>query len=195
MTDPISAPRSHNLGDAMERLTHRWGWMLCLGVVWVLLGVIALTLVVSATIASVLVIGVFMAIAGGMEIIVGFDSKTWGRFFLWIAAGLLYVVAGAIAIAQPLLAATVFTLLLGVGLLATGVLRLWVAMHMPAGRKSLPIFSGLVTLLLGVVIVVGWPVNSMFILGLLLGIDLIFYGTNWIAFALALRGLERRRNS
>jgi uncharacterized membrane protein HdeD (DUF308 family) len=59
----------------------------------------------------------------------------------------------------------------------------------------LPILASLVTVVLGIIIVLGWPANSMFVLGLLLGIDLIFYGTNWIAFALALRALEHRRGA
>jgi uncharacterized membrane protein HdeD (DUF308 family) len=190
MTDAF---RPHSLGEAMHGLGRLWAVMLALGALFAFLGFVALILVVSATIASVVLIGIFMAIAGGMEIVIGFNSKTWGRFFLWVAAGLLYLIAGAIAIAQPLMAATVFTLLLGILLLATGAVRLWVAAHLPAGRRGLPIVSGLVTLALGVVIVLGWPANSVFVLGLLLGIDLIIYGTNWIAFALALRALEHRR--
>ena len=182
--------RPHSLGHAMERLSRRWGWMAALGVLFVALGVLALGLVVSATVASVFIIGVFMAIAGGMEIVIGFDSRTWTRFFLWVLAGLFYVVAGAIAIAQPLLAAAVFTFMLGIGLLATGLLRAWAASHMPPGRKGLAFFSSAVTILLGVVIIIGWPANSVFVLGMLLGIDLIFYGTSWIAFALTLRRHE-----
>lgn len=184
--------RPHSLEWAMERISHRWGLMTGLGVLFVLLGLAALTLVVSATIASVFIIGVFMVIAGGLEIIVGFDSRTWSRFFLWMAAGLLYVVAGAIALAQPLMAALIFTLMLGAGLLATGLVRIWLATHLPPGRKGLAILSGAVTLLLGVVIVFGWPGNSVFILGLLLGLDLLFYGASWIAIGLSLRQVARR---
>ena len=186
MTNGFST-RPHNLGAAMAELRRRWGWMAALGVLLVALGLLALALVASATIASVFVIGIFMAIGGGLEIIVGFDSRTWARFFLWVLAGLLYVIAGAIAIAQPLFAAAIFTFILGIGLLATGVLRLWAATHMPPGRKAVALFSSLVTLLLGAVVIAGWPGNSVFILGMLLGIDLIFYGANWLALAFALR--------
>jgi uncharacterized membrane protein HdeD (DUF308 family) len=115
-------------------------------------------------------------------------DRTWSRFLLWVAAGLLYLVAGAIAIAQPLFAAVVFTLVLGAGLLATGIVRLWLAWHMPAGQpKGLVVFSGVVTTLLGMVVTLGWPGDSLFILGMLLGIDLIFYGAGWIGFGLLLR--------
>ena len=178
----------HSLGYAIERLSHRWGWFVAFGVLIALLGALAIALVVSATIASVFLVGIFMIFAGAVEIFVGLRSRTWSRFFLWVAAGLLYLVAGAIAIAQPLFAAVVFTLLLGAGLLATGIVRLWLAWHLPAGQpKGLVVFSGVVTTLLGLVITLGWPGDSLFILGMLLGIDLIFYGAGWIGFGLLLR--------
>lgn len=180
---------SHSLGSAIERLSHRWFWFVAFGVLIALLGALAIALVVSATIASVFLIGIFIVFAGAVEIFVGFGSRTWSRFFLWVAAGLLYLVAGAIAIAQPFFAAVIFTLLLGAGLLATGVVRLWLAWHLPAGQpKGLVVFSGAVTACLGLVITLGWPGDSLFILGMLLGIDLIFYGAGWIGFGFLLRG-------
>ena len=60
-----------------------------------------------ATITTVYIIAAFMILTGGSEIVVGVGAKTWGRFFLWIAAGLFYVVAGAFALAQPLHAAII----------------------------------------------------------------------------------------
>lgn len=179
---------AHSLGFAMARLSHRWGWVAAFGGLITLLGVLAIALVVSATIASVFLVGIFMIFAGAMEIFVGFNSRSWSRFLLWILAGLLYLVAGSVAIAQPLFAAVIFTIFLGAGLLATGLVRLWLAWHMPPSQqKSLVLFSGAVTTFLGLVIILGWPGNSLFILGMLLGIDLIFYGVGWIGFALLLR--------
>jgi uncharacterized membrane protein HdeD (DUF308 family) len=49
------------------------------------------------------------------------------------------------------------------------------------------VFSGLITLLVGLVIVARWPVNSLYILGLFLAIDLIFSGAGWISIGLGLK--------
>lgn len=187
MTFQSTAPSHRALGDAMHRLGHRWGWVVAFGVLSVVLGLAALELTVTATIASVFVIGIFMIVAGGSEIVLGFGSRSWGRFFLWIVAGLLYVVAGAIALAQPVIAAAFFTLMLGAGFLATGIMRLWLAFEMPSGTRGWAMLSGVVTALLGVLILAGWPGNSLYLLGLLLGIDLVFYGVGWIGFGLTLR--------
>jgi uncharacterized membrane protein HdeD (DUF308 family) len=180
-------PGPHSLGGMTERLRHRWGWFVGFGALAAILGLAALVLVVSATIASVLTIAIFMIITGGTEIVMGFGSKTWGRFFLFILLGLLYIVAGAFALAQPLLAAAVLTLMLGWALVATGAVRIWLGTHLPPGSKSMMILAGIATLLFGLVIVLGWPGNSFFVLGIILGLDLLFYGVSMIAFGMRLK--------
>jgi uncharacterized membrane protein HdeD (DUF308 family) len=180
-------PGPHSLGGMSERLRHRWGWFVGFGVLAAVLGLAALVLDVSATIASVLTIGIFMVITGGSEIIMGVGSKTWGRFFLFILLGVLYIVAGAFAIAQPIPAAVVLTLMLGWALVATGAVRIWLGTHLPPGSKSMMILAGIATLLFGLVIVLGWPGNSFFVLGIILGLDLLFYGASMIAFGMRLK--------
>ncbi len=183
---PMLGP-GHGLGSAMMHLRHRWGWFVALGAIAALLGIAALILVVSATLATVFVIALFMIVTGGGEIAMGLGAKTWGRFFLWIVAGLFYVVAGALALAQPLDAAVVLTLMLGLSLIVTGIVRVYIGTHMASHARTMVIFGGAVTLLVGGLVVVGWPNNSVVILGTLLGVDLLFTGLTWIGLGLRLR--------
>jgi len=175
------------LGTAIERLRHRWGWFIGFGALVALMGLLALYLVVSATIASVFTIAIFMIIAGGTEIAMGLTGQTWSRFFLLIIAGLLYVVGGAFALAQPFLAAAVFTLILGIALVVTGCMRIYIGTHLGKPTRTMVILAGIVTAFVGLLIVLGWPTNSFFILGILLGLDLLFWGSSWIGFGLRLR--------
>lgn len=182
-----AAQRSHSIGAAIERLRARRGLIIGFGALAALLGLVALVLVETATIASVLVIGIFMAAAGILEIVVGLRTRTWGRMLLWEAAGLLYLVAGLFAVALPQLASLVLTLMLGAGLLATGIVRVIVGVRMAGSRtRGGLIAAGLVTALLGLLIVIGWPGNSVLVLGTILGIDLLVYGLTWIAFGIRL---------
>src|ERR1700761_2861605 len=89
------------------------GWIVALGVVYVLAGLVALGSVVFATVVTVFVVGVMMLIAGVAEVINSFQIKTWGKFLLWLVLGLLYILAGFITFENPLLAAAVLTLFLG----------------------------------------------------------------------------------
>jgi len=164
------------------------GWIVALGVVYVIAGVIALGSVVFATVVSVFIVGVMMLIAGVAEVFNAFQIKTWGKFFLWLLLGALYIVAGFVTFENPLLAAAVLTLVLGFSLLASGVMRIVLAFSM---KEEMPwiwvAVSGVITLLLGLIILAHWPVSSLYILGLFLGIDLVIAGVGWIGIGLGLK--------
>jgi uncharacterized membrane protein HdeD (DUF308 family) len=103
----------------------------------------------------------------------------------WIVAlGIVYLIAGLIALGS------VVTLLLGVSLIASGIMRIALAFNMKEGTPWIwVVLSGGITLLLGLIILAHWPVSSLYILGLFLGIDLVFAGAGWIAVGF---GLGRR---
>ena len=144
-----------------------------------------------ATVATVFLVGVMMLIAGAAEVINAFQIKTWGKFLLWILLGALYIVAGFVTFENPLLAAATLTLLLGIALLASGIARIALAFSMKAATPWIwVLLSGVVTLLLGVVILAHWPVSGLYILGLFLGIDLVLAGASWIGIGLGLSRLS-----
>jgi uncharacterized membrane protein HdeD (DUF308 family) len=166
------------------------GWIVALGVVYVIAGIVALGSVMFATVVTVFVVGIMMLIAGAAEVINAFQIKTWGKFLLWLLLGVLYIVAGFVTFENPLLAAAILTLFLGVSLIASGIMRIVLGFSMRQGTPWLwVVLSGVITLLLGLIIVAHWPVSGLYILGLFLGIDLIFAGASWIGVGLGLRRL------
>jgi uncharacterized membrane protein HdeD (DUF308 family) len=172
----------------IEPLRAKSGWIIALGVIFVIAGIIALGSVVMATVASVFVVGVMMLIAGVAEVINAFQVKSWGRFLFWLLLGILYIVAGFVTFENPLLAAAVLTLILGASLIASGIMRIILAFSMREGTPWIWIvISGAITLLLGIVILSHWPTSSLYVLGLFLGIDLICAGAGWIGLGLGLR--------
>src|SRR5437762_13456953 len=98
-----AAPRSNGDLD-LAPLRAKWGWILALGIVYLVVGIIALGNVLMATAASVLVVGVMMVIAGAAEVINAFQIKTWGKFLILVLLGMLYVIGGVVAVQNPLLA-------------------------------------------------------------------------------------------
>jgi uncharacterized membrane protein HdeD (DUF308 family) len=188
MTNASDALRNPQASSDMAPLRAKWGWIVALGVVYVIVGFIALGSVALATVASVLVVGVMMIIAGVTEVISAFQIKSWGRFLLWVLLGLLYIVAGFVTFENPLLAAVVLTLILGASLVASGIVRIILAFSMKRETPwTLVLLSAVITLLLGLLILAHWPVSSLYILGLFLGIDLIMAGAGWIGVGLGLR--------
>ena len=190
MTDATSTSPT-SLGAGIHALKAKWGWVVALGLFLMLCGVIAIgsmATMYTATVVSVWVVGIMMVIAGAGEVAHGFAVKTWGKSLLWVALGIFYALAGVFAIMNPLWAASVFTLLLAWGLIVSGVMRIWLAFHLKGGAPwGWVAFSGLITLFLGAMILLQWPAASVWVLGMFLGIDMLFAGSSWLAMGLALR--------
>ncbi len=85
------------------------------------------------------------------------------------------------------------TLILGASLVASGIMRIILAFSMKRETPWIWVaLSGVITVLLGALILARWPVSSLYILGLFLGIDLIMAGAGWIGIGLGLhRGAPR----
>jgi uncharacterized membrane protein HdeD (DUF308 family) len=132
--------------------------------------------------------GVVFLVAGVAEIGVGAHAKSWARFFLWIVGGALYLIVGIICIINPIFASLALTLALGAGLIAAGAVRAYLAFHLPPGAaRAMVLLAAAVTFLLGLVIVAHWPSDAVYVLGILLGVDLLFHGVGWASFGFSLR--------
>ena len=187
MTSAPDTQKPHSTASELEPLRTKWGWIVALGVIYVIVGLIALGSVVMATAASVFIVGIMMVIAGVAEVINVFQIKTWGKFLFWLFLGGLYILAGFATFQNPLLAAGLLTLLLGASLVVSGIVRIILAFSMKEGAPWIwVIVSGVVTLVLGLMILARWPVSSLYALGLFLGIDLVIAGASWISIGLGL---------
>src|SRR5215468_4846175 len=187
MSHTIATP-SFEPASRLEPLRSKWGWIVALGIVYMVAGLIALGSVVTATVVSVFIVGIMMLIAGIAEVINAFQIRTWGRFLLWLLLGVLYIVAGFLTFENPLLAAALLTLLLGAALVASGIMRVWLAFGMKEAAPWIWVaLSGVITFLLGLVILAHWPVASLYVLGIFLGIDLVVAGAGWIGAGLGLK--------
>lgn len=181
---------------AMEQLRHdfsvlrgNWLWFVLLGVGISVLGFIALGSVVVASLATAMVIGVLLMIGGFAEAIGAFWSRAWSGFLMHMLCGVLSIVVGLMFLRAPVDALIVMTLLLACLLMASGFFRIIAALTYRFAGWGWPLAGGVVDLLLGVMILFGLPESAFWVIGLYVGISLLFRGANWIAIGLALRSL------
>jgi len=195
MNEPQKNPADwpgNTIADALVELQARWGWFVGLGIVLLVLGVFALGHVFAATLASVIFIGVLMAIAGVGQLLHAWRIKQIHGFLFWSISGLLYLLAGLFATFYPVQGATMLTLLFGSILIAVGALRTWLWFNNRGQRGWGWLgISGVLTLLVGMLIAMNWPGNSVWVLGLLLALDLLFQGWSALLLGLVLRQARR----
>lgn len=173
--------------DALER---SWGWLLGLGLLFVILGSLGLWMVVGLTLVSVLFIGVLLLIAGVTQLIDVFGSKKWQwkGMTLHAVIAVLYLVCGGIFIYDPFLASTFITALIAWVLIVIGVVRISMGFALRAsGGWGWLVLGGITAIILGVLILLQWPYSGLWVLGLFIAIELIMTGWSYIFIAFAIK--------
>lgn len=151
-----------------------------LGVIFILAGIFVLGNVVAATVISAIVFGFALIVAGGFEIFHSFWAPRWGGLFFRLLVGLLYVIAGAILVADPLTASVVMTLVFAGVLIASGIVRFALAFKYWQRAGWLLLSSGIIGVLAGLIVLAKWPISGLWVFGLVVGVDLLVHGVWWV---------------
>lgn len=168
----------------IDKLRRNWGWALLLGIIFILLGITAISTSVLTTVVSMFFLGAILLTGGIVQIIYAFWVRKWSGFFLSLLAGILYGVCGAFLLAHPLAGALSLTLLLAAFYVAGGIFRIVTSLTTRFEHWGWALFSGIVKLALGLLIWAGWPATGLWVFGLFIGIDLLFFGWFWVLLAL-----------
>ncbi len=173
--------------SGIEGLRRNWGWVLALGVALIVLGIVALGAAVLTTVASVIFFGWLLIAAGVLETLEGFWQRAWSGFFLDLLTGLLYLVVGAMIVGNPLVAAETLTLMIAMALIFVGLLRIALSLATHFHHWVWLLINGIISVVLGVMILRGWPETGFWVIGMFIGIDMLFYGWSLVMLALGVR--------
>jgi uncharacterized membrane protein HdeD (DUF308 family) len=176
----------------LERLRKEWWWFLVLGILLVLLGTACIAVPVAATLATVAVIGVLMIVGGIAQIVSSFWSGHWSGFLLHLLIGILYVVVGGMILHEPANGSVALTLVMSVFFIVTGIFRIIASLQIRFANWGWWLLNGLITLILGIMIWTHMPEMAFWVLGLFVGIEMIFNGWAWVMLAIGVRTLPSR---
>ncbi len=176
----------------IQGLQKNWGWLLALGIISIILGLLALGSSVFFTVASMIFFGWILLIIGILEMVHSFWHRHWGGFFLHLLNGILAFVAGVIMIGNPAGSALILTLMLAMFFMVAGLFRIIAALAMRFPSWGWRLFDGVITLVLGILLWGQWPLSGLWAIGMFIGIALIFSGWSSVMLALAARDLPPR---
>jgi len=170
-------------------IIHSWGWFLFFGIGLVVLGIAAIVRSVAATVVSMLFFGWLLLIAAGIEVVQTIMAGRETGMFQHLAAAVLFGVVGVLIVWRPVVTAEILTLLMGAFFLVTGLFQIVGPVMSSLQDWGWHVLNGIITLLLGFLVLAQWPVSGLWVIGMFVGIDLFFYGIAWIAVALHLRAM------
>jgi uncharacterized membrane protein HdeD (DUF308 family) len=184
MKEPLAAQSALG-GFSLEDFQRNSGWFLALGILLIIGGTLAIIYDVAATLLSVLFFGWLLIIVGAIEGVQSFWQPRWGGFFLHLILGILAVVVGFHLVSSPVQGALVLTLIMAIYFMVIGIFRIITALTMRFPSWGWVLLSGVITFILGILIKSQWPATGLWVIGLFIGIDLIFSGWAYVMLSLA----------
>lgn len=179
-----------SLRPARHTLRMRSWQFVIVGALMALLGVIAMIYAGVTTALSVMFLGAVLLIGGVIEIAHSFTrSAGWGSFFLDMLAGVLYLVAGGLILANPAVSAAALTLLIAMVLVVAGVFRIISALTAWPPVWGWVLVHGIIGAGLGLLLWSQWPLSGMVFIGLVIGIELLLNGVTLLMLGFMARSL------
>ena len=169
-----------------DQLHASWGWFVALGIAFIVLGAACILGEMAATLITVVVLGWLLLISGIVALVHAFQTRSWSGFLLYLLSALLRLVTGFLLIRFPLGGALGITVLLALLFIVGGSFRAIGAAKLRFPRWGWAAASGIISVALGIMLLVQFPLSSLWFIGLAVGVDLIFEGTSLVALGSAL---------
>lgn len=176
-----------SLGMALQHIGHHYGWYLALGALLFLAGAIGLYFSTFTTLFSVINLGILLVIAAVFEAVQAFRMKEWRTLFLHALLAILYGFAGVYMVLNPLENAVTLTLLVAFFLIVAGIFRIVFSLASGASQWFLILLSGILSVVLGILILKQWPVSGLWVIGMFVAIEMMFSGITWMLISLKAR--------
>lgn len=174
------------LGPEVKKAT---GWLIALSIVMMLTGILAIAMPGISSVTFTLILGWLLLFNGIVRLVKAFQSKPIRGFWLSLIVGILYVIAGLIVVFNPVEAVLTLTWLFGFMLLFEGIVTIISAFVNKTGSSLswLLALDGVITLVLGILVLGQWPESAIWLIGLYIGISILMSGLSLLVVAWSTR--------
>ena len=172
----------------LETAKKNAGWLIVLGILEIIAGVLAVATPFVAGLAVTVMVGVAFLIGGGARLVTAFMADSFGTGALMFLWGLLVATAGFYFVIRPGIGLATLTLVVAMVLFTDGLTRVILSFKLkPVKGWGWMLAGGIVSVLFACM--VGWefPASSLWVVGTLVGFSLLFNGFTTISLAGAAR--------
>ena len=178
--------------ELMEGIKKNSGMVITIGVVLLIFGILAMASPLVAGLSIAITIGVLLILAGISQLFFAFTASSFGKGIWIFILGALTVLIGIAMVGQPQAALATLTLFLAAYFIVEGIFEIiWAFQIKPVKNWGWTLFSGIISLLLGIMIWRQFPLSGAWAIGILVGIKLIFSGWTLIAFGGAAKSVAK----
>lgn len=169
------------------------GWSIAISVLMIVAGIFAMIIPPAAGIAVTVFVGWVLVFSGVLHFVYAWQSRET-RAALWeVLMGILYVFIGGYLLWNPIIGLASLTFALAIYLLAEAMLEFVLAYRLrPAPGSGWLAVDGVITLILAILIWRTWPLNVPWVLGMLVGISMLFSGVARLMLSLAAKHLVEK---
>lgn len=172
--------------NAITNLREHWGWFLALGIIFILGGIFAIAAPFVAGLTVTIIFSIVLVWLGIMQIIQAFGTKSWSGFIWELLIGIILLVGGIATWVDPVVGALSLTLVVGAVFLVKGIFQVILGFQMrPHGGWGWILVAGILSAIVGLIVLLQWPISTGYALGYLVGISLIFSGWSYVMLSLA----------
>jgi uncharacterized membrane protein HdeD (DUF308 family) len=172
-------------------IRHKWMLGLVLGVSLIVLGVVALTNTVFASVISIIFLGWIFIVSGIIEAVQAIHYRKNGRVFMHVVNAILSILVGVVLFAHPIEGTLIVTILIAIYFCVMGTVRTVISLRVKTPYWGWTLIDGLISVVLGVFILENLQTEGLWILGFFIGINLMFSGWSQLLLAIAAHSLER----
>lgn len=179
------------LPEAPDTLAVHWEWVIALGVLIGALGILAILRARMATVLAVGFLGVLLIVSAAAIFLFAFSAAGyWTDFFIQVLWAGLVAVVGVMLVTRPAIGAEALTALISFYFIVEGLLIIGFAATSHLEGLWIYLTQGFAALLLGALLLVGWPFTGLWAIGTFIGVDLLLKGWAIIALGLRLRAIS-----
>ena len=179
-----------NVNTEIKRAT---GWSIALSVLIIVAGILAIIVPPASGIAVTILVGWLLIFSGAAHVAYAWHARSGGGILWGILLAILYLVAGGYLLVHPMAGLASLTIVLGAYLFVESILEFILSFQLrPLPGSGWLLVDGIITLILAVMIWWTWPTSSMWVIGTLVGISLIFSGVARLMLSLAAHRAAKR---
>lgn len=171
-----------------------WGAPFLLGILTALAGLVLLGATFFTSVITIYFVGMMLVIGGVLEIIAAVRSRSegTGTFWSFMLGGVLTTVVGILTVMYPGAGLASLTLLIAGYFFASGLFHVITSVMDRYAQWGWDLAYGLISLVLGLSVMAQWPRSSVWLVGTLVGVAVLFRGISMMSGSLMLRrGLRR----